>query len=116
MHSIEERFQPVGSADIRGQFSWDATNAVDPDTNDEGLFQCLVNLIRAFGREQALSLLAEGIAQLPPGPKKVLAMYYHENIRLSEIAACFDVTESRICQIHSQAVALLRTYLSRVSS
>jgi DNA-directed RNA polymerase specialized sigma subunit len=32
-------------------------------------------------------------------------------MRLSEIATCFGLTESRICQIHTQTVGLLRNYL-----
>jgi RNA polymerase sigma factor (sigma-70 family) len=50
-------------------------------------------------------LLAERIARLPELQKKVLAMYYYENMQLPEIAAIFGVTESRICQIRRQAVA-----------
>jgi RNA polymerase sigma factor FliA len=50
-------------------------------------------------------LLAGRLAQLPELQKKVLAMYYYENMQLSEIAAIFGVTESRICQIRRQAVA-----------
>ena len=62
-------------------------------------------------RKEVLSLLAQRMEQLPAVPKKVLAMYYYENMRLSEIAACFGLTESRICQIHTQTVGLLRNYL-----
>jgi RNA polymerase sigma factor (sigma-70 family) len=50
-------------------------------------------------------LLAQRLAQLPELQKKVLAMYYYENMQLPEIAAIFGVTESRICQIRRQAVA-----------
>ena|SRR5260370_42595747 len=64
-----------------------------------------------LGREEALSLLSQKIAQLPPVPKKVLAMHYHEHIPLSEIAARIGMTESLVCQIHAQTVALLRNYL-----
>jgi RNA polymerase sigma factor for flagellar operon FliA len=38
-------------------------------------------------------------------------MYYFENLRLAEIATVFGVTESRICQIHTQAVLSLKTYI-----
>ena len=41
-------------------------------------------------------------------------MYYYENMQLSEIAALFGVTESRICQIRGQAVAVLRKYLTEL--
>jgi RNA polymerase sigma factor FliA len=64
-------------------------------------------------RKEILSLLAQRMAELPDMPKKVLAMYYYENMRLSEIAACFGLTESRICQIHTQTIRLLRNYLTK---
>jgi RNA polymerase sigma factor for flagellar operon FliA len=35
-------------------------------------------------------------------------------MRLAEIAAVFGLTESRICQIHSQAILSLRTYLTNI--
>jgi RNA polymerase sigma factor FliA len=66
----------------------------------------------ALERKEVLSLLAQRMEQLPAVPKKVLAMYYYEEMRLSEIAACFGLTESRICQIHTQTVGQLRNYLS----
>jgi RNA polymerase sigma factor FliA len=59
-----------------------------------------------------LSLLAQRMTKLPEIQKKVLAMYYHENMKLAEIAASFQLTESRICQIHTQAVGVLRNYLA----
>jgi RNA polymerase sigma factor for flagellar operon FliA len=62
-------------------------------------------------RKEVLSLLTQRMAELPDTPKKVLAMYYYENMRISEIAACFRLTESRICQIHTQTIGLLRNYL-----
>src|ERR1700751_3657916 len=65
-------------------------------------------------RKEVLSLLAQRMEQLPAVPKKVLAMYYYENMRLSEIAGCFGLTESRICQIHTQTVGQLRNYLTNL--
>jgi RNA polymerase sigma factor for flagellar operon FliA len=65
-------------------------------------------------RKEALSLLAERMAELPDMPKKVLAMYYYENMRICDIAACFRLSESRICQIHTQTIGLLRNYLVKV--
>jgi len=74
----------------------------------------LDNLLTSLGvseQEKVLSLFAQRIAELPPEPKKVLAMYYYENMRLSEIAACFELTESRISQIRMKTVAALRNDL-----
>jgi len=61
--------------------------------------------------KELLALLAARIDALPDMQKKVLAFYYYEDMRLAEIAQIFGVTESRICQIHTQAVLGLRAYL-----
>jgi RNA polymerase sigma factor for flagellar operon FliA len=75
---------------------------------------CWVSASDALERKEIISLLAERIAQLPDMQKKVLAMYYYENMQLSEIAALFGLTEARICQIRGEAVAVLREYLTRL--
>jgi RNA polymerase sigma factor FliA len=58
-------------------------------------------------------VVAERLEQLPEMQRKVLALYYFEDMRLREIAEAFGVTESRICQIHSQAIMVIRTYLQK---
>ena len=73
-----------------------------------------VSALDVLERKEVLSLLAQRMTKLPVIQKKVLAMYYYENMKLSEIAACFGLTESRICQIHTQTVGVLRTYLANM--
>jgi RNA polymerase sigma factor for flagellar operon FliA len=53
------------------------------------------------------------LKDLPEMQRKVLALYYGEDLRLREIAEAFGVTESRICQIHAQAILSIRAYLQR---
>ena len=65
-------------------------------------------------RKEALELLAEQMTQLADVQKRVLAMYYYENMKIAEIAVYFGVTESRICQIHTQALRLLRVYMQGI--
>jgi RNA polymerase sigma factor for flagellar operon FliA len=55
--------------------------------------------------------LVEGIERLPEREKFVMGLYYEQEMNLKEIAAVLGVTESRVCQLHSQAVARLRTRL-----
>lgn len=76
-------------------------------------FDCRISAPDALEREEIIALLAERISQLPELQKKVLAMYYYENMPLSEIATLFGVTESLVCQIRGQAVAILRKYLAK---
>ncbi len=61
--------------------------------------------------EEMSRLMALKIQELPDIQRRVLAMYYHENMRLVEIAAVFNLTESRICQIHARALLGLRAQL-----
>lgn len=62
-------------------------------------------------RRELTDIIAERIKQLPEMQRKVLALYYFEDLRLREIAEAFGVTESRICQIHSQAILAIRSFL-----
>jgi RNA polymerase sigma factor for flagellar operon FliA len=62
-------------------------------------------------KQELIGLVSERIEKLPEIQRKILAMYYHENLRLAEIAQVFGLTESRICQIHTQAVLSLKSYI-----
>ena len=55
--------------------------------------------------------LVEAIKTLPEREQHIMSMYYEHDMNLKEIAAVLGVTESRICQLHSQSIARLRTKL-----
>jgi RNA polymerase sigma factor for flagellar operon FliA len=56
--------------------------------------------------------LAEAIAGLPERERLVIALYYDEEMNLREIGQVLGVSESRVCQIHSQATLRLRSRLA----
>ena len=55
--------------------------------------------------------LVEAIKKLPEREQLVMSLYYEEDMNLKEIAAVLGVTESRVCQLHSQSIARLRVKL-----
>jgi len=55
--------------------------------------------------------LVEAIKNLPEREQYVMSMYYEHDMNLKEIAAVIGVTESRVCQLHSQSIARLRAKL-----
>ena len=55
--------------------------------------------------------LVDAIKNLPEREQYVMSMYYEQDMNLKEIAAVLGVTESRVCQLHSQSIARLRTRL-----
>jgi len=58
-------------------------------------------------------VVAERLERLPEVQRKVLALYYFEGLRLREIAEAYGLTESRISQIHTQAILALRSSLEK---
>jgi RNA polymerase sigma factor for flagellar operon FliA len=52
--------------------------------------------------------LVQAIDALPPREKLLLGLYYEQELNFKEIAAVLEVSESRVCQLHGQAVARLR--------
>jgi RNA polymerase sigma factor for flagellar operon FliA len=55
--------------------------------------------------------LVAAIEDLPEREKLLMSMYYEQDLNLREIGAVMGVTESRVCQLHSQAVSRLRAKL-----
>jgi len=60
-------------------------------------------------RNQRLrSALVGAIKTLPEREQYIMSMYYEQDMNLKEIAAVLGITESRVCQLHSQSIARLR--------
>lgn len=55
--------------------------------------------------------LIEAISHLPEREKLMMSLYYEEELNLREIGEVLGVSESRVCQLHSQAIARLRSQL-----
>lgn len=64
--------------------------------------------------ETQRKLLIKAIADLPPREKMVMGMHYEQELNLREIGAVLGVSESRVCQLHTQAVARLRTKMKKL--
>jgi RNA polymerase sigma factor FliA len=57
------------------------------------------------------SAVAEAIAGLPERERLVMSMYYDDELNLKEIGAVLGISESRVCQLHGQALVRLRSRL-----
>lgn len=55
--------------------------------------------------------VVDAIERLPEREKLLMGLYYEQELNLKEIGEIMGVSESRVCQLHSQAVARLRTRL-----
>ncbi|HMY50039.1 MAG TPA: RNA polymerase sigma factor FliA, partial [Rhodocyclaceae bacterium] len=57
-------------------------------------------------------VLIQGIDDLPEREKTVMGLYYEQDMNLREIGEVLGVSESRVCQLHSQAIARLRSRIA----
>ena len=62
-----------------------------------------------FSDRSVKEQLVKAIENLPDREKLMMALYYEQDLNLREIGEVMDVTESRVCQLHSQAIARLRS-------
>lgn len=60
---------------------------------------------------EAKELVISALEKLPEKEKLVLSLYYVEDLNLKEIGAVMDVSESRVSQMRTKAIAMLRSYM-----
>jgi RNA polymerase sigma factor for flagellar operon FliA len=79
-----------------------ADNAPDPNAVDPA---------DEAARRDAIAGMIHEIGRLAQRPRMVLALYYQDEMTFKEIGQVLGVTESRVCQIHTEAILALRTRL-----
>ena len=84
------------------------------DDNEQTPVAASLNPDVIVEREEMKRIIVDDINELPDREKKVLIMYYYEDMTLREIGKVLEVTESRVSQIHSSANHKLRAKLSNI--
>ncbi|MBS0373650.1 MAG: RNA polymerase sigma factor FliA [Proteobacteria bacterium] len=106
--SIDEYHQAIADAASCRLFSFDQMGSADDDgpvahTRDDN-----PGPQDDLEEEDFRKELGTAIEGLPEREKLVLSLYYDDELNLREIGAVLDVSESRVCQIHGQALVRLR--------
>ena len=71
------------------------------------------NQLSAVHQSEVKGILASSIDSLPEKEKLVVVLYYYENLTLREIGQVLNVSESRICQIHTKVIMRLKGHLMK---
>lgn len=71
--------------------------------------------LNVLEEKDAKERIAALIDSLPEKEKIVLSLYYYEEMTMQEIGRVLSITESRVCQIHGQALGKLKTRLQKVT-
>jgi RNA polymerase sigma factor for flagellar operon FliA len=65
-------------------------------------------------KDEIRRVIVEAINSLPEKEKKILVLYYYEDLTLKEIGQVLEVTESRVSQLHTKAILRLRSKLTNI--
>jgi RNA polymerase sigma factor FliA len=65
-------------------------------------------------KDEIKRVIMDAIQELPDKEKKVLVLYYYEDLTLKEIGLVLEVTESRVSQLHTKAIMRLRAKLTNI--
>jgi len=108
---LDEYYRVLQDANGYRLFSFE-----DLPSGEEGISESLAGAPRgpSDNVERALfkEALADAIAGLPERERLVMSLYYTEELNLRETGEVLGVSESRVCQIHSQALIRLRARMS----
>lgn len=89
------------SQDSRNQE--DLIDIIPSKSEETPFFQCL--------RSEAKQLIEQAISELPEKERRVLVLYYYEELTMKKVGAALGIGESRVSQIHSLAIVRLRARL-----
>jgi RNA polymerase sigma factor for flagellar operon FliA len=79
-----------------------------PDKEDE---EAEADPLRALLSQERVHLVADAIGRLPEREKLIVSLYYNEDLTMKEVGGVLGLTESRVSQLHSQAMLRLKRYL-----
>ena len=98
--SIGSIYEKRGSSD-------DSVAIIDPIQDEHRLTPA-----EAMEEKDVKSELESALKRLPERERMIMVLYYHENMTLKEIGEAIEVSESRVCQLHAQAIMKLKNILS----
>jgi len=110
--SADEYHQVLADAACARLLSLTATDDDGEGTVLEVADQSSLEPLEDIERTHLQEALATAIGSLPEREQLVMSLYYEQELNLREIGAVLGVTESRVCQIHGQAVVRLRARMA----
>jgi RNA polymerase sigma factor FliA len=116
--SVAELDGLLGEVAVATIMSLDADSSAPDSDQSTSLGEFLADpraedLERALAAQEMRELISVRMAELPDKEQLVLVLYYYEELTLKEIGEILDVTESRVCQIHTKAIMRLRGKIQR---
>ena len=108
----------LGEVAVATIMSLDADASSDESDQSTNLGEYLADpkaedMEKIIAAQEMRELIGKRMAELPEKEQLVLVLYYYEELTLKEIGEILDVTESRVCQIHTKAIMRLKGKIQR---
>jgi len=113
--SLEEYHRVLQDASSHQIVSFEDIPSKDAKIID-GLSAKITGPLESLQEENLKATLAKVISALPERERLVMSLYYDEELNLRETGEVLGVSESRVCQIHSQALIRLKAKIQRLFS
>jgi len=115
---IRELDDMLGEVSVASIMSLDADTTGDENEQPTSLGEYLADprsddVEKMLAEQEMRTLISQRLAELPEKEQLVLVLYYYEELTLKEIGEILDVTESRVCQIHTKAILRLQGKIRR---
>ena len=110
--SLGEYYKILQDNSYHKVLSVDDTSAITGETMLDSMSDNAPGILDGMHKDDMQRLLSDAIAGLPERERLVMALYYDEELNLREIGAVMGVSESRVSQIHSQAIIRLQSRMS----
>ncbi len=90
----------------------DDQDSATPDIPDKG--EAAAKIYEQVENQQLAEILVGFLGHLPERDRLILSLYYFDELKMKEIAELFELTESRVSQLHSRAITILRARMRTV--
>ncbi len=108
---LNQYYQTVQDSISHKVFSFEDLPSKD-EVLSEGLNGRIAEPLENVEKDMFKEALAQAIASLPERERLVMSLYYKEEMNLRETGEVLGVSESRVCQIHSQALIRLKARMT----
>ncbi len=114
--TLDEYYKTLQSASNAVVFSFEDFRDRMHDENGMDVTECIPdrdmkNPLELLEKSSAKEALAQIINRLPEKEKLLLSLYYWEELTMKEIGKVMNLTEGRVCQLHSQAIIRLKAQM-----
>ncbi|NWF97645.1 MAG: FliA/WhiG family RNA polymerase sigma factor [Nitrospirae bacterium] len=115
--SIEEYYRILQVANTQKTYRFEDVNEKIQSNDDLDMMECISDPdsktpLDILEENEQKKLLASVIEKMPEKEKLILSLYYWEEMTMKEIAHIMNLTEGRVCQLHSQAIIRLKAKLN----